>query len=238
MRPLLLAALALTPACAAGKLTLGDIETEEDIAEACEEHEPLSVTLEVLFEAQTEACPWGEGDNLPEMENGVFTARVEQTEALEMPASAVICDMTFDFAGLVPGEIQVMVYDDHFFFTFNGIVLAASYGPSVEAMAADEDLRFYDWGDVAGVNYHEVADFDPYCLGEAGGEADCDIPDTEVEGPISLSYGEDIVNRLSLSAIEDERYDFAFVATGDDNPDTDCMHEAFGFTVEVPYLRL
>ena len=29
-----------------------------------------------------------------------------------------------------------------------------------------------------------------------------------------------------------------FVATGDNDPDIDCAHEAFSFRVEVPYLPL
>ncbi len=227
----------LLSACSSGKLLLSDLEDAGDIEEACSEYEPEEITLEVVFPAQTDACSWGKGDNL-EPANGYFTARVEEVVALEMPEDAVICDMSFAFSGIVPGDIQVMVYDDHFFFTFNDIVLAASYGPAVEALEETDGLRQYAWEPIAGMEYHTEDSYSSYCLGEDEGEATCDIPDTEVEGEISLSYSDSIVSELSLRAIEDERYDFSFITTGDDNPNSDCMHEEFSFTVDVPYLQL
>ena len=224
--------------CSSGKIALDDLEDAGDIADACEEYEPEEITLEVLFPAQTEACSWGEDGNM-EATNGLFSARVEQLEQLEMPDDAVICDMGFDFSGgILPGQVQFMVYDDHFFFTFNDIVLAASYGPVVERLQEEDGMYSYEWNPVSGVDYHAEESYDPYCLGDGTGESTCDIPDTEVEGPISLSYSEELVSQLSLSAIEDQRFDFGFVTTGDDNAESDCMHEEFGFTIEVPYLQL
>ncbi len=233
--PLLLALLA----CADKKIDLGALETADDIASACEQYEPEEITLQVVFPAQTDACPWEEGDNQGPFD-GRLTARVEQVQRLELPLDAIICDMTFDFAGIVPDEIQVMVYDDHFFFTFNDIVLASSFSPAVEALAADGALHTWDWSRVAGFDYHAVGDnYESYCLGddEPGGTAACDIPATETPGPITLRFDEALVAELSLSAIADARYDFSFVTTGDDDVDRDCKHEAFGFTVTVPYLR-
>ena len=225
-------------ACSTGKIALEDLQDAGDIEDACDDYEPEEITLQVVFPAQTDSCPWEEDNNLS-AENGVFTARVEQTQALDLPDDAVICDMAFDFTGLLPGKVQTMVYDDHFFFTFNDIVLAASYGPVVEEQLQADDGRYlYGWTAVSGVNYHANDSFEPYCLGDGTGESTCDIPDTEVEGPISLAYSEELVSELSLLAIEDERYDFGFITTGDDNPETDCMHEEFGFTIEVPYLSL
>jgi hypothetical protein len=237
MHRALLPAVLLSLACNRGKVSLSDLEDEDDILDACEEYETSVAEVQVVFPATTDACPWGEGDNI-DAANGVFTARVEQDEALDLPEDSVICDLDFDFSGLVPDEVQVMVYDDHFFFTFNDIVLAASFGPAVEQLTEEEgQLRFYDWADVVGTDYHLDQGYQSYCLGQASGESECDIPDTEVEGPIALNFSEEIVSRLSLSAIQDERYEFAFVTTGDDNAESDCMHEEFGFTVEVPYLE-
>ncbi len=228
---------ALVSACGSGTLLKDDLKSAGDIADACEEYadQVETETVTVTFPATTDACPWGEGEN-DDPASGVFTARVEQERSLDVPDDAVICDLDFDFSGLVPGEVQVMVYDDHFLFTFNDIVLAGSYGPGVAAFAEDDGLHLYDWGAIRGWEYHADEDYDPYCVGSDSGDADCDIPDTEIEGPISLSYSEDVVTALSLGAIEDDRYDFGFVTMGDDNAETDCMHETFGFTVEVPYL--
>ena len=230
---LLIVPLAL--ACTRGKIRLGDLEEPEDIVEACEANEPETVTIDVVFPETTDACPWGEADNLPP-DDGLFTARVGQHEQLELPEDGVICDMAFDFSGLVPGEVQVMVYDDHFFFTFNDIVLAASYGPAVDEFEAPDGMPVYSWADIRGLDYHADSAYDAYCLGDESGDSECDIPDTEVEGPISLSYSEDLVSRLGFLAIEAEQFEFGFVTTGDNNEDSDCMHEEFGFTIEVPYL--
>lgn len=230
--------LSVLLACSSGKIALEDLTDAEDIADACDEYEPEEVTLEVIFPAQTDACPWGEDNNL-ESASGVFTARTEELIQLDIPDESVICDMSFDFSGIVPGQIQVMSYDDHFFFTFNDVVLAASYGPVVEErLQQDGDTYLYEWNPISGVDYHSEKEFEPYCLGDGTGESTCDIPDTEVEGPISLNYSEELVNQLSLLAIESERYDFGFITTGDDNAESDCMHEEFGFTIEVPYLAL
>lgn len=223
--------------CLRGKISLGDLKEPEDIEEACEKMEPELLTLDVVFPAQTDTCPWGEADNLPP-NDGYFTARVGQKQSLDLPDDSVICGMGFDFSGLIPGEVQVMVYDDHFFFTFNDIILAASYGPAVELMPDDDGLPSFDWDAMVGFDYHAEPDYDAYCLGDADGAADCDIPDTEVEGPISLSYSDDLVNQLSLLAITSGRYDFGFVSTGDDDASTDCKHEEFGFSIDVPYLAL
>ena len=224
-------------ACGSGSLKLDTLESAEDIADACAEYVDRieTETVTVSFPASTDTCPWGEGDNLDPV-NGLLTARVEQERSLDVPDDAVICDLEFDFSGLVPGEVQDMVYDDHFLFTFNDTVLAASFGPAVELLEEDDGLRTYDWAAMAGFDYHAVESYESYCVGQEAGDADCDIPDTEVVGPISLSFDEEIVTALSLGAIDAGDYDFGFITTGDDNPDTDCMHEAFGFTVEVPYL--
>jgi hypothetical protein len=224
----------LLAACSGKTIALRDIETPEDVEDACARYEPETVTLSVVFPAQEETCPWGEGDNTPP-NDGYLAARVEQTEALDLPDEAVICDLGFDFTGLVPDEVQVMVYDDHFFFTFNDIVLASSLQPAVAELPGD--LPTWDWPSVAGLDYHALGDnYDSYCLGEDEGDSTCEIPQTEQTGAISMTFGESLVAELSLTAIEDQRFDFAFVTAGDDDADVDCRHDAFGFTVEVPYL--
>lgn len=237
MKKEILLVVPIIMACNSGKVRLEDLEDAGDIEDACDEYELDSVTIEVVFPAQTEGCSWGEDDNLSP-DNGLFTARIEELQQLELPEQSVICDMSFDFTGIVPGEVQFLTYDDHFFFTFNDIVLAASYGPIVENLPEEDGTRRYEWSAISGSDYHSDKTYDAYCLGDGTGESTCDIPDTEVEGPISLAYSEELVSQLSLSAIEDERYDFGFVTTGDNNPESDCMHEEFGFAIEVPYLAL
>jgi hypothetical protein len=217
-------------ACGPTKVALRDIESADDVEEACEKYEEYVVEeeIDVVFLETTEACPWGEGDNL-DMAQTVVTARVEQTESLSID-DAVVCDMELDLDGLVPGEIQVMVYDDYFFFTFDDVVLASSIAPAVEALDTEEGQPIYDWSKVAGTPF-PTGDA-PFCLGDG----DCEIPSTETEGPISLSFDRDVVNQLSARAVAQERLEFGFVTTGDNDPEIDCKHAVFGFTVTVRYL--
>ena len=63
-----------------------------------------------------------------------------------------------------------------------------------------------------------------------------DIPPPETQGPISLSFDLDITSELSYRAIDEARAELGFIATGDNDPETDCSHREFFFDVEVPYL--
>lgn len=225
----------LLAACSSGKIPFDQVEDAGDVEDLCDEYDDRieDDTLTVLFVATTEDCAWGEDGNT-QMQDLVLTARVEQTESLDIDDDVVMCDMDLDLSGLVPGEIQLMVYDDYFFFTFNDIVLASSHEPAVAGLDTDDDLPVYDWERIVGTPFpHGDA---PFCLGEESGDADCDIPGTETEGPISLSFGSDIVNELSARAFDEGRFDFGFVTTGDNDPETDCRHAEFGFTVDVEYL--
>lgn len=221
--------------CSRGKIPFGDIEDAGDVEDACDEYEDLMEDDEitVVFEATTGECPWGVDGNL-DMQDTYLTARVEQVEDLDLDEEIVLCDMELDLSGLVPGEVQLMVYDDYFFFTMNDVVLASSHAPAVAALSTDDDLPIYAWDEIVGAPFpHGDA---PFCLGEEDGEADCEIPSTETEGPISLSYSKDLVAALSARALDEERFEFGFVTTGDNDPATDCQHAEFGFTVEVEYL--
>lgn len=214
-----------------------NLDDADDVEDLCNEQEPETLTFLIEFEALDGGCPFGEGDNLDDAQ-GVMTARIEQTESLSLPSSAVICDVTFDFQGVSGGEGTPMVYDDNFLFTFNDVVLAASYGPLVEDLPTSDGLFYeYDWSAVRGYEISFDDSIPTYCLGEADGLADCTIPPPETNGIMSLAFDGDVVNQLSLTAVRQDRYDFTFITLGD-NDGTDCSHEEFAFEVEVPYVEL
>lgn len=227
-------------ACNSGKGELDDdddgvdLGDAGDVADLCEEEEPETVTLTVEFPATSGGCDWGEDGNL-DPSQGIVTARLEQTDSLELPDDAVICDVTFDFEGITGGEGTPMVYDDNFFFTFNGVVLAASYGPMVESLPSDDIYYTYDWEALAGTGFEFDDRVPTYCLGEDEGLSVCEIPPPETNGVMSLQFDSGVVNELAFRAIEAGAYDFTFVTIGD-NDDTDCYHEDFAFTVEIPYV--
>lgn len=242
MRDIMFLTAALLVACGSGKGNVDDdddgidIGDAGDVADLCEEAEPELVALTVSFPAPSSGCDFGEDGN-DEAADGYVTARLEQTDSLELPDEAVICDVAFDFAGINGGEGTPMVYDDHFLFMFNGVVLAASDANLVSLLPDDESLYYtYDWDSIVGT---EMAYFDisTYCLGEDAGLASCEIPQPETNGIMALDFEADIANELAFRAIEAGAYDFTFVTMGD-NDSTDCYHEDFEFEVEIPYVRL
>lgn len=214
-----------------------NIDTVEDIETLCAEGNPISVTLEVEFPAMDPNCPFGEGDNL-EQAQGLITARVEQTATLELPEGVVVCDLSFDFQGISGGEGTPMEYDDNFWFTFDDVVLAGSYGPMVDQFDREGTLPIYSWDAIVGTEFAFDDTVPTFCLGEEEGASVCSIPPPETNGIMSLSFDQDLVNELSLRAVQSERFDFTFITMGDNDADQDCAHERFAFTVEVPYVRV
>lgn len=249
-RPILfpLVCLAITAACNSGSsalindtgdagLSFDDIEDERDIETLCEEGSPETYTAVVRFEALRGGCPFGEGDNLDEAQ-GYMTARIEQTAPIALPDQAVICDVAFDFQAVSGGQGTPMVYDDHFIFTFNDVVLASSYGPLVETLRSNDGVLYeYAWEDARGYEISFDDDIPTYCVGEDEGYASCDIPPPETRGLMSLQFEEAISSQLALQAIEQDRYEMTFITLGD-NDTSDCSHEDFAFEVEIPYVAL
>lgn len=238
MRPLLLL-LPLTVACSpislGGEDPASDVGSAEDVEKLCREGNPKSVKLTVGFDEYADSCPWGEGDNLEEAE-GVFTARVEEREKLAMPADSVICDVGYEFQ-VDPDSTQVMRYDDHFLLTFVDSVIATSNQQLVDLLGEDESgFVPWDWAKVGG----ETIDWnnnDAWCLGQDDGLAECTIPPTETPGEMTLDFDTTIVAELSYRAQVANRVDFTFITIGDNDPDSDCSHNAFEFQVEVEYVE-
>lgn len=236
-RILTLSVLLSTIGCGSGQILIGDIEDAEDVIQACEDmaDQVVNEQFRIEFEGTSGGCPWGEdGNQWPAQ--GVLTARVEQQKSLDLE-DALICDMQFTFAGEA-GLEQDIEYDDNFLFVFNDIVLASSYRPWVEQLDADGIYRFYDWDQIVGLDNLFDASIPTYCVGDDSDLAECDIPPPETNGPISLSFDLSITSELSFQAVEEDRRDFTFVATGDNDESIDCSHDSFFFDVDVPYLPL
>ena len=100
----------------------------------------------------------------------------------------------FDFLGISGGEGTPMVYDDNFWFTFDNVVLAGSYGPMVDQFETEGSLPIYDWDAVVGTSFDFDNSVPTYCLGEDEGQSDCEIPAPETRDIMSLQFDEDLVN--------------------------------------------
>jgi hypothetical protein len=207
----------------------------EDIEQLCNEEAPISVKLAVEFPATDPDCPWDTADNLP-IEQGAITARIEQTAELALPEGVVVCGMDYDFLGPSGGTGTPIVYDDNFYFTFDDVLLATSYEPAVDWFETREGLPLYAWDSLVGQEF-DHGNTESWCLGDDDDRSDCEIPPTETRGVMSLSFDPDLVNELSLRALQEDRYVFSFITTGDNDPESDCSHEDFAFEVEVGYVR-
>ena len=248
--PLLVSSLAMLSACVEGgganaSLTYKDsggitdpsVASVEELEELCEQGIPETVLLDVVFPAEEAGCDWGQNGNL-QMAQGRVTGRSEQVVQVELPQTGVICDLGFAFDTIDPSfsQQQQFVYDDNFFLTFNDVVLAASYGPMVtELFENDRGLYRYDWDRLKGYEFG-FGGAPTYCIGADEGLSECNIPPPETNGLMSLAFGGELVRRLSYVAVEENRFEFMLATVGDNDPQSDCSHEAFGFQIEVTYV--
>ncbi len=203
-----------------------DAVDDDDAAGPCA-GPTLDIEFTIAFPA-TEGCAWGEDGN-DDATQGETSARTEQEVELRLPDNAVVCGLSLDFEEFERREDPEVFFDDHFLFTLNDVVLAADYGDMVDEFGEVNGLPRYDWDDLLGFETEEEPD--TFCLGEDDG-SDCELPDPGEEGEYSLSFVGDTVDALIASAIEDERFEFGFIVTGDDNPG-DCTHRGFQVTLEA-----
>ncbi len=222
-----------------GGLPDAGISSVEELEEVCVNGIPETVILDVRFPAEAPGCDWGQNGNLP-MAQGQVTGRSEQRVQLELPQNGVICDLGFAFESIDPSfeQQQTFVYDDNFFLTFNDVVLAASYGPMVvDRFENQRGLYRYDWDLLKGYEFGFNA-VPTYCIGSDEGLSECTIPPPETNGSMSLAFGGQLVRQLSYIAVEENRFEFMLATIGDNDPETDCSHEEFGFQIEVTYVPI
>jgi hypothetical protein len=223
----------LTALAACGGSVDLDVDTPEEVAALCAQEDPDPVTLTVSFDARPAGCAWGQDGNL-DMAQGVVTARVEGREGIDVPEGAVVCGLDFEFQ-VDPQVDPTMEYDDHMFFLFDDVILAASNRDLVASMPVEDGLPVYDWQSIAGQDF-AFSGTPTWCLGEDEGRSDCVIPDPETRDSLLLRYDDDLVDELAVRARRGGGPSFGFVVIGDNDPELDCRHEAFSFEVDVPYV--
>ncbi len=168
-------------------------------------------------------CPWGVGDNLEE-QSGVMAARLEVTKSLDAPPDAILCSIRFR----VP-ETN-MYYDDWMYVLFNDVVVLSPSDWSGMLEQTPEGLLIYDWTHIRGQSGGSPP---AYCPG-AG--STCELPDTQVNGSISLEIDQDTQRLLFDRAAALGRHDVTVAATGDNDPPIDCDHSDFDLEVTYEYV--
>lgn len=170
------------------------------------------------------------------MNNGYLQARYEQNRKLNLPAGAVICDIQ------MKNDLQKFMYDDVFFFTFNGYLLASNLKSSVVRRLTAEskklsennftDIYTYDWMKIRTARFENVAD--DYCAGAEEGLGQCSWPVTQQQGNINFSFAPSLLISMSAGRSSDNQ-NFSFIITGDNDPLVDCYHEKLEFAMTVKY---
>ncbi|NQZ02423.1 MAG: hypothetical protein HRT45_17330, partial [Bdellovibrionales bacterium] len=181
-------------------------------------------------------------------------ARYEQDRTVELPAGAVLCDLTLQM------DKQRLKYDDMFYMSLNGQVIASNADYVLRGDTTTDGDRVtqhpglqtssivngaqsliptyvYDWSKIRGGYFNDswlkARDTD-YCLGEEQGLASCQWPKTDTDGDFEFTYDPTILKALgSLST--NGVHTFKYAITGDDDEKKDCYHQEFTFAVEVKY---
>lgn len=171
-----------------------------------------------------------------EMHNTTMQSRYEQERNLDLPAGAVICDIEMQ------NNLQSFRYDDVFFFSFNGFLLATNNNTAVKEALMPETIQLashqstsvytYDWSKLQLHHFENQAD--DYCLGASEGLSSCSWPVTEQEGQIKFNFAQSLLIGMS-AGISSSEQKFSFAITGDNDPKIDCYHEKLEFSMNVKY---
>ena len=186
-------------------------------------------------------CAWDQAGNVS-VNNGYMTARYIQSQSVNIPSAAVVCGIEFEFA------TQAMRYDDNFFFLINNYIVAANedywqtnymQSQAVSIGGRSIDLTKFEWDKIVSKPNYARANLPAgkdFCLGAAEGLSQCNWPETETLGSISMSVDKDITTALALAG-NSRSVKFDFITTGDDDTAIDCQHEPLSFKVKIRYLE-
>jgi len=171
-----------------------------------------------------------------DMKEGQLRARYEQSQKLNLPANAVICDVR------MTNSLSSFRYDDVFFFKFNNYILATNDKTAVNQRLApvsrftyqgqSADLFAYDWNLLRTAPFKNIVD--DYCVGKDQGLSQCSWPVSEQAGSIKFEFNPALLIRMSAQ-IPSQDQTFSFAITGDNDPNLDCYHEKLMFSMTVKY---
>jgi hypothetical protein len=201
----------------------------------CRSGTPSEKTVQVHFADPKnladpkQTCQFDKNGNLAHRE-AHFQARVEQSVEFDLPSGSTICSMEFSF------PTQQFVFDDYFFLTFDGSVLAASH-PVQSILPRKSEIMQYSWKEMSGKKWPAGVDTVVYCLGKESNQASCEWPNTERVGQIRMRFDPDILQRVTALNSGRTRHQFKFITTGDNDPEIDCQHSPVSFQVKVRYVK-
>jgi len=217
MPRLLLLALLLLAGCTP------NIETVQDVIDLCAARNVTTYSAPALIDDRDGGCPFGEGDNIAE-DQAVLTARVEEFVLADVGVDTLLCSIDLDFDGN-------WHYDDHFFLTWNGKVLASSDAGLVDEFFTAGSFPIYAWDDIVELQISGSSG-DKFCACEEDGDADCTIPSGgNNSGRMDIEFESNLQAELALDAWTQGQVEIGLITTGD-NDDEDCGHSDLDLELE------
>ena len=204
----------------------GDTATQA-VAATCENAQAsgrmLEVAKPVTFANPARTCDWGKDGNLMPLDQ-FHQGRIQQIVAVDLPAGSTLCHVKFEFPK------QQFRFDDHFWLTFNDVILAASIDYR-DRFGVTNGLSLFDWKKIAGTRW-DTSREGVWCLGGAA----CSWPSTDTEGTISMDFKTGTYYAVSARDRARTRHEFAFTTVGD-NDATDCQHRPVTFSATLQYVK-
>ncbi|MES2854834.1 MAG: hypothetical protein V4692_03170 [Bdellovibrionota bacterium] len=200
----------------------------------------LSSTQNIVFEdtrvesGRAQVCLFNQDGNLG-MANDVIQARYEQGKTIALPDGAVLCGMEMQT------DVQSVKYDDIFFLTFNGYIIASNHKAAAQRTAPEAitvnsqlvGIYPYDWASTRGAVFVN-GQMSDYCLGVGEGLSTCQWPETEVTGQIKFDLAPELLITLGVKKTSDKQT-IGFITTGDNNPADDCYHQRLELKMKAFY---
>lgn len=197
------------------------------VATLCEQAEAngtLQEQTQVLnFADPGKTCAWNTDGNLGKRDQW-HQARTEQKLTVPLPAGSTLCHIKFDF------QTQQFRFDDHFWFTFNDVVLAASINYS-DRLGVTNGLSLFDWKKLVGTKWDNSRE-GVWCLAGAA----CSWPKTDTDGKISMNFREGTYYAVSARDRARTQHTFSFITVGD-NDDTDCQHKPVTALATLQFVK-
>lgn len=204
-----------------------DDPTTQEVANECAAAEAggrlLTQTATLDFPDPGHACLWNEDGNLGKRDQW-HQGRIEQPLSVTLPQGSTLCHVKFDFIK------QKFRFDDHFWFTFNDVIMAASIDYR-DRFGVTNGLSLFSWPKLVGTEW-DASREKVWCLGGAT----CAWPKTDTEGTIQMDFRTGTYYAVTARDRSRNVHTFSFITVGD-NDSTDCQHRPVGMTATLTYVR-
>ncbi len=186
------------------------------LLEGCSQPNLKTQTFSVNFPAR-QGCLWDRG-----MAGQMNMGHFEQKSQLAVSPNFIVCSMK------IGGAKAGLLYDDKLLLNFNGVALMGSPG-MIDFLEKDaQGLPVYNWERL----FQKKALVGSKCI---PGASKCELPETEQTGTFALELDTATNLKLMALAINQKKFEFTLLTTGDNDPSKDCRHTGIPLDVTVTY---